>query len=458
MHRFIKPVIGEGHVARHRIQTAAIVVIAALAMLSGIGQRVLDSHSNLGDADHLAALSLIMSGVPRDALPVTFLDVDDRTRLDWGATGVTPHAALAALIQQAADNGAWGILVDFDLTPIQEGASADPKLAELLRGYPATAPQLMLARKIHFLRGGGNAGERTVQAASAPPTPYDGDIAGKPNIGWVTTLNDIAKDRSVRRIRLWQTICEGAAGIAYPSAALVVAAYPADGPSHAAELVSFLQSRVAAECGHSPVMAMAWPPVQNASAQLPFVFADGGAAPAQFRIVQKGGDTVALRRISAGQLVKVANGIAAAAGDIDRDPFAGRVVIIGASYADSGDIYETPFGTMPGALVLANSIVQAKTITELAPASALTKNLLAMLLFLLLAWVARTFIGAAAVVILGAATLTALFLISRNFGFSSGIDVIAVAVPGFAFFKLIDSLVFIAMSVPKQGWRAVLKP
>ena len=39
-----------------------------------------------------------------------------------------------------------------------------------------------------------------------------------------------------------------------------------------------------------------------------------------------------------------------------------------------------------------------------------------------------------------------------------GIDVIAVAVPGFALFKLMDSLIFIASNVPKQGWRAILKP
>jgi hypothetical protein len=30
-------------------------------------------------------------------------------------------------------------------------------------------------------------------------------------------------------------------------------------------------------------------------------------------------------------------------------------------------------------------------------------------------------------------------------------------VPGVALFKLIDSLILIAMSVPKLGWRAILK-
>ena len=66
-------------------------------------------------------------------------------------------------------------------------------------------------------------------------------------------------------------------------------------------------------------------------------------------------ETVAFRRIGAGQLFTYTNGVAAPAGEIDADPFAGRVVIVGASYSDSGDVYETPLGTMPGALVLANS-------------------------------------------------------------------------------------------------------
>ena len=201
-------------------------------------------------------------------------------------------------------------------------------------------------------------------------------------------------------------------------------------------------------CGY---FLFTWPPVKRSAAQLPYVFGDRNDAPALFRIERDGKSTVAFRRIGAGQLFTYTNGVAAPAGDIDSDPFAGRVVIVGASYADSGDVYETPFGTMPGALVLANSIVQAKTIAGTAATSALLKNVLAMLRFLLLAFIARTFIGAAAIIILGGVTLLVLFVISRTLGFAAGIDVIAVAVPGFALFKLIDSIVFIAMNVPKHG-------
>ena len=124
---------------RHRVLTAIIVTVAALVMLTGAGQRLLDSHSNFGDADHLAALSLIMSGVPEGALPVTLLDVDDKTRLAWGATGTTPHAALAGLIKEAADNGAAAIVVDFDLTPDSPAQAGDPALA---RTFAAAIPPM----------------------------------------------------------------------------------------------------------------------------------------------------------------------------------------------------------------------------------------------------------------------------------------------------------------------------
>ena len=272
----------------------------------------------------------------------------------------------------------------------------------------------------------------------------------------MTTLNGIGKDRQVRRIRLWQSVWEGAGGTTYPSPALAVAA--AVGSQHTADLDSFLVTRVAVECGHAGITFPSWPPVRQEAVQFPYVFGDRSDAPALFRIDMGGRSPIAFRRIAAGQLFTFTNKVAAPAGDIDADPFRDRVIVVGASCADSGDVYETPLGSMPGTLVIANSIVQAKAVADTAPASPLVKNILAMLLFLLLAFVARTFIGAAAFIILGLVTLLALFAISRTLGFAAGIDVIAVAVPGFAFFKLIDSMVFIGMNVPKLGWRAILKP
>jgi len=425
---------------RRRLRTSFIVGLAALILLGGFGQRIIEGFESFNDADRLAALTLVMSGVPEDARPVTLLDVDDATRTAWGAMPVTPHAALALLIDEARRNDAAAIVVDFDLTSEIAGTPPDAALAALLQSYPAAAPPLMLVRKIGFARDSGG-----IRAAEASPTPYDEAAAGKPNIAWITTLNDISTDRAVRKIRLWQSVCDGASGTAYPSAALVTAALLQSSARHAGDLAAFLADRVAEDCGRATVNPPAWPPAAEAAAAIPYVIAGTGK------------NSFLFRRIAAGRLATYENGIAATAGEIDRDPFAGRVVLLGATHAASGDFYETPLGTMPGVLILANSIVQAKALVETPPVPVWTRNTLAMALFLFFAFIARSFYGAPAVVLIGLISLAALFAISRLLGFAAGVNVIAVAVPGFALFKLVDAVVHIVLSWRELGWRALLK-
>ncbi len=440
MYSRLDNLLAKDEAPRRHLLTSFIVGLAALILLGGFGQRIIEVFESLNDADRLAALSLVMGGVPEDALPVTLLDVDDATRAAWGAGPVTPRAALAVLIGEARRNGAAAILVDFDLTSEIAGAPPDAALAALLQSYPADAPALLLVRKIGFTRD-----SDSIRAAEASPTPYDGAVAGKANIHWIATLNDISADRAVRKIRLWQSVCDGAAGTAYPSAALAAAALLFSSARHGEDLASFLAARVAVECGQANLPPAAWPPAAEQAAAIPYVITGNSRAPFLFR------------RIGAGQLVTYENGVAAKAGEIDRDPFAGRVVLLGATHSASGDFYETPLGTMPGVIILANSIVQAKAIVETPPVPAWMRNALAMALFLLFAFVARSFYGAPAVVLIGLIALAALFAISRIFGFAAGVNVIAVAVPGFALFKLVDSIVHIAMGWPKHGWRALLK-
>lgn len=436
--------------------TIIIVAVAAICLLAGIGERITKAYEDLTDAERIAALSLVMSGVPEEALPVTLLEVDDATRLDWGDRRVTPHGALAKLISLAASHGASAVMVDFDLSGDIPEQKADETLLQLLAAYPPEAPPLLLARTIRFVRSEG-AAVGGVQASDAAVTPYDAVVAGKSNVQWVTTLNDISADRSVKKIRLWQTVCTGSAGTAYASPALAVAAWLFPGSDRRAELAGFLDSRVHSECGKTAETGHAWPPMEEQAATIPYVFADAARMPASFRIDHGGKRTVALRRIRAGQLVKVDNGQAEAAGEIDRDPFENRVVVIGATHAGSGDFYETPFGTMSGVMIIANSITQAKTIVETAPAPSWLKNILVLALFLTFAVVARKLQGAPAVIVIAILSIAALFSISRILGFAAGTNIIAIAVPGFALFKLVDSIGHIAMHWPSLGWRALLK-
>lgn len=440
--------------ARKRLATLVIVIAAAAFMMSGMAGRIVDTHDSFASSDQLAAVSLILSGVPDGALPVTLLDVDDETRLGWKSEGATPHAALTLLANLASRNGAEAVLIDFDLSMDRPDMPADPALLAFLMTYPADGPLLMLVRRIGFVRSAGTA---ALQAATATATPYDAATAGKANIHWVTTLNDIGGDRVVRRIKMWQTVCDGAVGTAYPSAALVTAALSGQAPRHDEHLEQFLKARVIVECGAGESPPIRWPPVRRQSLQLPYVFSGEQSTSALMRLSTPKGPIIALRRISSGQLVSFVNGAATPVGEVDRDPFEGRVVIVGASYTESTDIHETPLGTMPGSLILANSIVQAQRLVTVEPAGPMLRNVMALILFLIFAAFARYLVGLAAIFGIGLVSVGVLFVVSRLYGMESGFDIVAAAITGFSLFKLIDASVQLAMDVPKRRWRAIFK-
>jgi hypothetical protein len=435
-----------------RLITMIILVIGGLLLLVGVGQRLIDAYERFKSADYITAVSLVMAGVPDNALPVTLLDVDDKTRADWGNQRTTPHAALARLIEESAKQGASMVVSDFDLSPDRADAPGDVAFNGLLSNYKPEWPMLLLARKISFTRG---AGEEEFVARDAATTPYDRAVEGKANIRWITTLNDIGGDRQVRRVRMWQTVCIDAGGTAFPSAMLMAAAllYPDDKRETALE--AFLKSRADTDCRKAPEAKLDWPKFVDRGVTVPYMVADRADTRSLFRIEKDSRETVVLRRISAGQIVTFDGTGAELAGEIDADPFRNRVVMIGASHADTSDFYNTPLGTMPGVLIIANSIIQAKNITDTEPMNWWLSNIFALGLFLIYAVIVRNLQSALALAAIGVVSLVALFIISRLFSFYDGVNVVAVAVPGFALFKLIDSLAQIAVDLPRRGWRSI---
>jgi CHASE2 domain-containing sensor protein len=131
--------------------------------------------------------------------------------------------------------------------------------------------------------------------------------------------------------------------------------------------------------------------------------------------------------------------------------------MIGASDAASGDVYNTPMGSMPGVLIIANSVVQADRILNARPMPPVVRAgtiLLALLSFIL---VARLFQGAVAALVISAISFLLLYATARLFSLGDGIAVLAAAVTGVALFKLLESLLNLALEVPKRGWRAIFK-
>ena len=443
---------GVSGAVRGRLVTIIILVIGCLLLLVGAGQRLVDAYERFKSADYITAISLVMAGVPRDALPVTLLDVDDATRAAWGNPRTTPHAALARLVEESAKLGASMVVTDFDLSSEVPGTEGDEALLKVLEEYRPEWPHLLLARRISFSRG---EGAEAFVAQDSAVTPYDAAVQGKPNIHWITTLNDIGGDRQVRRVRSWQTVCVAAEGKAYPSAVLLASALLYAKQPHLVELEAFLKSRGESDCGKTTEAHLAWPNFDGQAITIPYMIADRHDTRSMFRIERDGKETVVMRRIRAGQIVTFEGGTAALSGELDADPFKDRVVLIGATHADTSDFYNTPLGTMPGVLIIANSVIQAKGITDTEPMGWWLSNILALGLFLIYAYIVRNLQSSLALAAIGVVSVIALFIISRLFSFYDGVNVVAVAVPGFALFKLIDSLAQIAMDIPRRGWRSI---
>jgi CHASE2 domain-containing sensor protein len=443
-------------VGRRRGWSYAAAVLVAALTLFGVGKGLLEAYEGLTSTDRLIRLSALLSGVERRAIPVTLIEVDDETRTRWGDPVITPHEAIANLVKAAREGGARVIVLDLDLSSDIAGQPPTPELYNELAHYPEAGPPLYVVRAIRFRdTGHGGAGE-TFVAESYRKTPYDAVLKDRTNLTWISALPSFGGDRVVRKIRFWQTVCTvGADGDAFPSAALAVTAAL---ENQGAALEAFLKAKVAEECGGGKPKAGAWPRQQRLDASLPFAFTDSATAPTFNATGLDGKPTALLRRIGAWSLVRVASGQIEAAGDVDPGIFRDRAVLIGVTHADSRDIYATPLGSMPGVVILANSVALAKVITGTPEASPFVKNLLAITFFLIVAFLGIKLQAAPAMVLIGLVGFGTLLLVSQWFGFAAGVEVIALGLTVFALYKIADSIVGIIVDWRAGlGWRAILK-
>jgi CHASE2 domain-containing sensor protein len=430
-----------------------VLMLTSALLLVGLSESIVDAYGRLGDTNTLAQVSLAVTGVPEKALPVTLLDIDDRTRDAWRARPKVPHAALAKLITIAANSKAALILLDFDLSGDIIDEKPDGTLGAVLTDYPSDAPPLLLARRIVFAVDPSG----KVEPTSSISTPYDNLVSGKSNIIWITTLNDIDRDRSVRRVRLWQSICTESVTITYPAAALVAGAVFLSPRGKQIPLESLLADRTAADCRSANPPAPPWPGAHARAATVPFIAPDRSDARPMFFRAPTGENVQLLRRISAGTIVTAGAAGVKATGDIDPHPFVDRVVLIGASDAGNGDFYNTPFGTMSGVMVIANSVMQTNRILNARPMPTWLRSTTILLAFLSFVAISRRFQGSFATLLISLLSFLLLLIVARLFSLTDGVAVIAATVTCMALAKLLESFLNLALDVPTRGWRAILK-
>ena len=431
-------------------------MLVALLTLFGGGKSLTAAYKSFTETDRIIEISAALSAAAEQSFPVTLIKVDDETMARWGGPAITPHAALARLIDIAGKGGAAAVVVDVDLASDNPVAPPDPSLKEAIVNYQTATLPLMFVRS--FRAGALNDGDPN-GGTHVNTTPYDGVFAETLKAMWVSVLTPLSGDRIVRRLRLWQTVCTGAEGISYPSPALVIAAKFAPEGDKSGDLKSFLESQVDRRCKRLDNAPSGWPHRVTSDVAIQYMFNAVAEETTVKTISYKGGNVALFKQIPAWTLVNYAGGTAAPAGEIHPQAFQDRIVVIGVTHANSRDVYATPLGSQPGAVILANTVAAAAAMADMPEASPAMEIAIILGIFAVIAFLSYQLQTAPAAVFAGLIIVAAALILSRLFGFEVAIRIIAVTITLFVLHKFVDSLVGVIYDWSHgKGWRSILKP
>jgi CHASE2 domain-containing sensor protein len=317
------------------------------------------------------------SGLAKQGVPYAFIDIDKVTYQNWCEPIHIPRARLLELIQAAVRAKPVLIVVDVDLSRRGQSPEEDKALGDYLSQYrgPNTPPIILPQTFSELL-------ER--QSARSPRKSFLDDAvgnAGTSNIFWASPLFEIDQsDRKLRRWRLWEETSDHRI---IPSIELLAAAIlkqPREEPGVVAQQLQQDLSNIARDNPKEKVMDEASEKkwllagmelnsdksgiAQRIIYSIPWQLRQGEDYP-NIRM-DNGYKSVILAKRPAWPLSSKGSCVNGrftpqkTEGDtgysVDTSWLAGRVVIIGASFEDSRDFYETPLGPMPGALVIVNAI------------------------------------------------------------------------------------------------------
>lgn len=443
------------HPILSRVLVAALVGLALdlvlrLAPLPPLSA-VREASDDMADSLMRTATSFGSDPSPRFA----FIDIDDATWFAWGAPLVTPREKIATLIDRTAQAKPAMIIVDVDLA-WRDGAgdaigglsASEDALARMLAAWPADAPPLLLVRSL-----------RPEPAPALPglrPTVFDA-AAVKPNIHWALPSFERDEDGKLRRWLLITPYCAMGKPAVLPSLQLAAAWIWWTRPGAFDALDKALAGAAPQGCdgkGAASAVSLAAPGgpsvvIDGADTTSRVIYAipwEEGRAGLGSRDAD-GAFKVAVRSAKAVERIPEGSGVPGVAG---------AIAIIGGSFAESGDVHETPIGAMPGAVVLANAIdALIHHGTPKAPPWPLSLAL-SLIIIMLTAVAVATLKGpvAALVAAAGVVVLTIITLPMLRSGYVFSLAVPAV---GILLIDTVRSLVETAPSMWKQGWSWILK-
>lgn len=369
----------------------------------------------------------------RPSVPFALLDIDEATYRQWGEPFHIPRDRLLTLIKYAVEGDPALIVVDIDLSQRGHDPEADARLQDYFSSYDASGrPPLILSRVFREPLD-----PHTMPYRSPRRSFLEADerIARSPLIHWGSPLFNLDQDRVLRRWRLWEPVCtEAGHGDVVPSIQLLAVALlrsDRQNPEWTVHTVHKTLAPLAPEhCagGH--------PDTDDPDGHGAHGGHGGHGSDETFEIagltLHTQPNTVAQRilytqpwRLRTGQVrqkitwrgrdvsaLSIRSALPIGRQPVDQSWLAGKVVVIGASFAESFDRHLTPLGEMPGVLVLINAIQSLHQHGELEAPPVYVKLLVEAVLIVMMSLVFACFTSFWGMVVSGVVIVLALLPLS----------------------------------------------
>jgi CHASE2 domain-containing sensor protein len=417
---------------------------------------------HVGDdtVDRMIRLDQRLTGLVSNAMPFVFIDIDDASWAEWKFPLITPRDKIAELIDHAAASKPALIFLDIDLSWPSNDARGDGTLTKLIKGYGDNKPPLLLIRPLVESRSANPEPlprtRNTVLEADASSVPEKARSNFSKAVKWVSSEFEKDDDGSVRRWRLYEIVCDPVGLPAVLPSLQLSAALQVLLHGDELKIASALKAadvQIPAGCSAPPrstepvTFQDAAPPIASGlddfGDRIIYTIGwDHAAATLGPQIEQSGGPILPLVAVRPARAVlKLPAG----------QPIEGlkdRIVVIGGSYAGSGDWHKTPIGPMPGALIAINAmhnLIEFGTPRE--PKEPLRTGIalaLVVVVALLFSWLRPFVAGFAATIV------TLIILIVSIPWFRSGV-ILDLAVPSFG--VVVHNLLLLGIDTSKNLWR-----
>ncbi|HET6275709.1 MAG TPA: CHASE2 domain-containing protein [Candidatus Cybelea sp.] len=316
---------------------------------------------------------------------VAWIDVDEGAQASWGVPYQTARDKLLKLVKWAQYGQPAAILIDIDLTKSMRGYPGDDALTSFLAECQSRRRQcapMLLVRTLgrsayvddtreHF----GVQAEASFLDRALHTSPREPWTAG--SVRWGTSGMDRDSDGIVRRWRVWETSCSGPGeSVVIPSVILLAAA---------------IATHTAPQAVHNavePHELWCFPAGTQSPQKTPAIDTTLELGGYRLPLTQDDLQRRVFYRMTWSQDEQRALGLEvylpadtiARLPGLDRNEtpgpqviaaaknaLQGRIVVIGASNEAAGDLWVTPVGLMPGALVIINaidSVLEQRTLRE----------------------------------------------------------------------------------------------